>query len=348
MTSIDCSSGKWSKNKVLFAFLFILSFCFCSSVFRRNGPSVPHISDAIEVHQHSFITSNELFSVSKILLHSHAPEIIVSSFEDQINHKVKIIRGDNGIKFNNNDMNQFCVMNGIKREFSVARTLQQNGVSKRKNRTLIEEARTMLVDSVLPTTYWAEAVSTACYVQNRVLVTKPHNKTPYELLHGADEGFFVGYSINSKTFRVFNTRIGMVKENPHITFLENKPNVAGSGPDWLFDIDLITNFMNYESVTAGNETNKNAFADDSGKKTNEKPANKGERNGQKKDEGASNKEDDQNVQDFRATLDNLLVQQKESYANSTNRDSTVSPSISTTGQSFTNADDLPTESFSIL
>ncbi|GKA93921.1 putative ribonuclease H-like domain-containing protein [Tanacetum coccineum] len=270
-------------------------------------------------------------------------------------------------------MNQFCVMNGIKREFSVARTPQQNGVSKRKNRTLIEEARTMLVDSVLPTTYWAEAVSTACYVQNRVLVTKPHNKTPYELLHGrppsisfmrpfgcpvtilntldpqdkfygkADEGFFVGYSINSKTFRVFNTRTRKVKENPHITFLENKPNVAGSGPDWLFDIDLITNFMNYESVTAGNETNKNAFADDSGKKTNEKPANKGERNGQKKDEGASNKEDDQNVQDFRAALDNLLVQQKEGYANSTNRDSTVSPSVSTAGQSFTNADDLPTD-----
>ncbi|GKD52422.1 ribonuclease H-like domain-containing protein [Tanacetum coccineum] len=75
-------------------------------------------------------------------------------------------------------------MEAIKREFSVARTPQQKGVAERKNRKLIEAARTMLADSKLPTTFWAEAVeavNTACYVQNRVLVIKPHNKTPYEL-----------------------------------------------------------------------------------------------------------------------------------------------------------------------
>nr|GEX78866.1 retrovirus-related Pol polyprotein from transposon TNT 1-94 [Tanacetum cinerariifolium] len=128
-------------------------------------------------------------------------------------------------------MNQFCQMKGIKREFSVARSPQQNRVAKRKNRTLIEAARTMLTDLLLPTTGWAEAVNTACYVQNRVLVTKPHNKTLYELLVGrspnidfmkpfgchviilntldhlgkiedkANEGFLVGYSINSNTFK---------------------------------------------------------------------------------------------------------------------------------------------------
>ncbi|GJW78335.1 ribonuclease H-like domain-containing protein [Tanacetum coccineum] len=59
-----------------------------------------------------------------------------------------------------------------------------NGVAERKNRTLIEAARTMLVDSKLPTTFWAEAVNTACYVLNKVLVIKPHNKTPYELIRG--------------------------------------------------------------------------------------------------------------------------------------------------------------------
>ncbi|GJS13182.1 putative ribonuclease H-like domain-containing protein [Tanacetum coccineum] len=246
----------------------------------------------------------------------------------------------------------------------------------------------------------AEAVSTACYVQNRVLVTKPHNKTPYELLHGrppsisfmrlfgclvtihntldplgkkfdgkADKGFLVGYSINSKAFRVFNTRTRKVEENLHINFLENKPNIAGSGPDWLFDIDLLTNSMNYEPVTAGNQTNKNAsikdnvdtvptqqyillpllydspqssedaVADDVGKKTNQETVNEGKRNGQEKEGGASNKEDYQNVQDFRAALDNLLVQQKEGYANNTNRDSIVSVA----GQSFTNVDDLLTD-----
>ncbi|GJU78183.1 putative ribonuclease H-like domain-containing protein [Tanacetum coccineum] len=81
----------------------------------------------------------------------------ITGLENQINHKVKIIRCDNGTEFNNNDMNQFYRMKGIKREFSVAKTPQQNG---------------------------AEAINTAFYVQNRVLVTKPHNKTPYELLLG--------------------------------------------------------------------------------------------------------------------------------------------------------------------
>nr|GFA87677.1 putative ribonuclease H-like domain-containing protein [Tanacetum cinerariifolium] len=83
------------------------------------------------------------------------------------------------------DLNQLCGLKGIKREFSVHRTPQQNGTAERKNRTLIEAARTLLADSLLPIPFLAEAVDTACYVQNRVLVTKPHNKTPYELLHGS-------------------------------------------------------------------------------------------------------------------------------------------------------------------
>ncbi|GJV61457.1 ribonuclease H-like domain-containing protein [Tanacetum coccineum] len=123
----------------------------------------------------------------------------------------------------------------------------------------------------------------------------------------ADEGFFVGYSINSKAFRVFNTRTRKVEENLHVDFLENKPNVLGSGPNWLFDIDLLTNSMNYEPVIAGNQTNKNVgikddtqqyillpllydspqslkdtVADDTGKKTNEEPANKSEGNDQRR------------------------------------------------------------------
>nr|GEU84892.1 retrovirus-related Pol polyprotein from transposon TNT 1-94 [Tanacetum cinerariifolium] len=97
---------------------------------------------------------------------------------------VKIIRSDNGTKFKNQDLNQFCGMKGIKREFSVARTPQHNRITKRKNKTLIEAARTMLANSLLPILFWAEAVNTSCYVQNRVLVTKPNNKTPYELLLG--------------------------------------------------------------------------------------------------------------------------------------------------------------------
>ncbi|GJU53586.1 ribonuclease H-like domain-containing protein [Tanacetum coccineum] len=170
----------------------------------------------------------------------------ITGVEILIDQKVKVIRCDNETEFKNKEMNQFCERKGIKREFSIARTPQQNGVAKRKNRTLIEAARTMLADFKLPTTFWIEAVNTACYVQNKVLVTKPHNKTPYELFLGrkpslgfmrqfgcpviilntidhlgkldgkADEGFFVGYSINSKAFRVFNSRTRIVEENLHV------------------------------------------------------------------------------------------------------------------------------------
>nr|GEW35320.1 hypothetical protein [Tanacetum cinerariifolium] len=106
----------------------------------------------------------------------------ITGIENQINHKVKIIRSDNRTEFKNHDLNQLCGMKGIKREFSVTRTPQHNGFVERKNRTLIKAARTMLADSLLPIPFWAEAVNSACYVQNRVLVTKPYNKTPYELL----------------------------------------------------------------------------------------------------------------------------------------------------------------------
>ncbi|GJU12752.1 putative ribonuclease H-like domain-containing protein [Tanacetum coccineum] len=155
----------------------------------------------------------------------------ITEIENQLNHKVKVIRCDNGTEFKNKEMNEFYGLKGIKREFSVARTPQQNEVTERKNRTLIEAARTMLADSLLPIIFWAEAVNTACYVLNRVLVTKPHKKTPYELIIGrppsisfmrpfgcpvtilntldplgkfdgkAEEGFLVGYSVNSKAFR---------------------------------------------------------------------------------------------------------------------------------------------------
>nr|GEY85903.1 hypothetical protein [Tanacetum cinerariifolium] len=74
----------------------------------------------------------------------------------------------------------------------------------------------------------------------------------------ADEGFLIGYSVSSKAFRVFNSRARIVQETLHINFLENKPNVAGSGPTWLFDIDTLTKSMNYQPVTAGNQPNPSA------------------------------------------------------------------------------------------
>ncbi|GJV67177.1 putative ribonuclease H-like domain-containing protein [Tanacetum coccineum] len=157
---------------------------------------------------------------------SYEVSCFITEVENLVDKKVKIIRCDNGTEFKNRVMSEFCEKKGIKKEFS------------------------------------AEAVNTACYVQNRVLVVKPHNKTPYELFRGkfdekSDEGFFVGYSMNSKAFRVYNIRTRKVEENLHIRFLEDKPIIAGDGPKWLFDIDVLTKSMNYVPVVAG--TNSNDF-----------------------------------------------------------------------------------------
>ncbi|GJW28519.1 putative ribonuclease H-like domain-containing protein [Tanacetum coccineum] len=143
-------------------------------------------------------------------------------------------------------------------------------VTERKNRTLIEAARTMLADSKLPTMFWTEAVRTACYVLNRVLVTSPHNKIPYALLTGnipfvshlkpfgchvtilnisdqlgkfdgkADEGYIVGYSASNKAYRVYNVPTKRVKETMNLRYLEKKPNVQGLGHEWYFDLDYLT------------------------------------------------------------------------------------------------------------
>ncbi|GJV80287.1 ribonuclease H-like domain-containing protein [Tanacetum coccineum] len=165
----------------------------------------------------------------------------ITGIENQINHKVKIIRCDNGTEFKNNDINQFCRMKGIKREFSVARTPQQNGVVERKNRTLIEATRTILADS-----YYL------LHFRLKQLVTKPHNKTPYELLLGRPSSI--------SFMRPFGCPVTILNTlDPLGKFDEEKGlDDRGSGPDWLFDIDLLTNSMNYEPVIAGNQTIKNA------------------------------------------------------------------------------------------
>nr|GEV70991.1 retrovirus-related Pol polyprotein from transposon TNT 1-94 [Tanacetum cinerariifolium] len=138
----------------------------------------------------------------------------------------------------------------------------------------------------------AEAVNTTCYVQNRVLVNKSQNKTPYKLFNGRtpaigffkpfrchvmilntldnlskfeakrDEGYFIGYSMSSKAFRVFNKRTRRVEENLHVEFLENNAIKKGAGPNWLFDIDSLTKSMNYVPVDACiNSTNLSGTKD---------------------------------------------------------------------------------------
>ncbi|GJX06419.1 ribonuclease H-like domain-containing protein [Tanacetum coccineum] len=266
--------------------------------------------------------------------------------------KENLVRGLPSKRFENDQTYVACLKGKqhkascIKKEFSVAKTPYQNSIVERRNRTLIEGARTMLADFKLPTTFWAEAVNTACYVQNKVLVVKPHNKTPYELFRGrtptlsfmrpfgflvlttnylrylefdgkSNEGFFVGYSMNSKAFRVYNIRTRKVKENLHIRFLEDKPIITGDGPKWLFDIDVLIKSMIYVPVVA--DTNSNNLVDGSLFDSSSKNASNDEpqpsSDARKKDADGVNKESG--------------IDDQERHENSTQDVNTARPSINT-------------------
>ncbi|GJS16629.1 retrovirus-related pol polyprotein from transposon TNT 1-94 [Tanacetum coccineum] len=181
------------------------------------------------------------------------PEIIKKFItQAQLNYKAKVckIRTDNGTEFKNATLKAHYEKLGIMQQFSIARTPQQNGVVERRNRTLVEAARTMLIFSRLPEFLWAEAVATACFTQNRSIINTRHNKTPYELLRGrkpnveyfhvfgslcyptndrddlgkmkpkADIGVFIGYSETSRGFRIYNRRTKRIMETIHVKFDE--------------------------------------------------------------------------------------------------------------------------------
>ncbi|GJR29744.1 putative ribonuclease H-like domain-containing protein [Tanacetum coccineum] len=284
----------------------------------------------------------------------------ITKIENLVDKKVKIIRCDNGTEFKNRVMSDFCENKGIKREFSVARTPQQNGVAERRNRTLIEAARTMLADSKLPTTFWAEAVNTACYVQNRVLVVKPHNKTPYELFRGrtpalsfmrpfgchvtilntldylgkfdgkSDEGFFVGYSMNSKAFRVYNIRTRKVEENLHIRFLEDKPIIAGhSSKETGSSQDYILMPL-WKDGSLFDSSSKNA--------SNDKPQPSSDDEGVNKESGIDDQERPENsTQDVNTVGPSINTASTNVNTDSLNIN-TVSPTVTTTPLEDTHAD----------
>ncbi|GKA44317.1 putative ribonuclease H-like domain-containing protein [Tanacetum coccineum] len=222
----------------------------------------------------------------------------ITEIENQLDYKVKVIKSDNGTEFKNS-----------------------NGVAERRNRTLIEAARTMLVDSKLATTFWAEAANTVCYVLNMVLVIKPHNKTPYKLILGrtplidfmkpfgcpviilntkdhlgkfdrkADEGFFVGYSM------VMLRKRQPEQEYILIPFCTTDPLISQGPKDSEEDVGM--------KPTEVNES------------------------------GASDK-GEEDEQDTRSEFERLLQQEKQT--NSTNSFNTVGTPVSAAGPSFTNDD----------
>ncbi|GJS11629.1 retrovirus-related pol polyprotein from transposon TNT 1-94 [Tanacetum coccineum] len=178
--------------------------------------------------------------------------------------QVTTVRTDKGTEFLNKTLHAYFAKEGIRHETSTARTPEQNGVVERQNRTLVEAARTMLSAAKVPLFFWAEAIATACFTQNRSLVIPRHEKTPYHIINArkpsvkffhifgslcyivrdgenldkmkekGDACIFVGYSTQSKAYRVFNKRTRMIVETIHVNF-DELPQMASdhvsSDPD---------------------------------------------------------------------------------------------------------------------
>jgi hypothetical protein len=174
------------------------------------------------------------------------------------------VRSDHGREFENSKFTDFCSNEGIKHEFSSPITPQQNRVVERKNRTLQESARVMLHAKHLPYHFWAKAMNIACYIHNRVTLRKGTFNTMYELwkermatvkhfhVFGSkcyilsdkeprrkmdpksEEGIFLGYSTNSRAYRVYNSRTKVVMESINVIIndlhTDNPTNVEASRP----------------------------------------------------------------------------------------------------------------------
>ncbi|KAI3782315.1 hypothetical protein L2E82_12357 [Cichorium intybus] len=179
-----------------------------------------------------------------------AEEIInfIKKMELMLNKKVRTVHSDNGSELKNQTLDGFLKTKGINHNFSAPYTPQQNGVVERRNRSLCEAARTMLNFANLPMYFWAEAISTACFTQNRSYIHKRFHITPYEVLNRrkpnvkflhifgcrcfilnmkdhltkfdnkSEEGIFLGYSQDSKAYRVMNKKTRKIEETFNLRF----------------------------------------------------------------------------------------------------------------------------------
>ncbi|GJU47129.1 retrovirus-related pol polyprotein from transposon TNT 1-94 [Tanacetum coccineum] len=199
-----------------------------------------------------------------------------------LNATVRYLRTDNGTEFVNKTLTEFCESVGITHNTSVPQTPQQNGVVERRNRTLMEAARTMLIFAKAPMFLWAEAVATACYTLNRSLVHTLHGKTYYELLKGkkpevnyfrvfgslcyptndyddlgklkakADIGIFVGYAPTKKAYRIYNKRTRKIQETVHVTFDELTEGLTSVQSSTRLGL----NSMAPEHINSGSDVNQ--------------------------------------------------------------------------------------------
>nr|GEY32149.1 hypothetical protein [Tanacetum cinerariifolium] len=186
------------------------------------------------------------------------PEVLIDIprlVQRELQAQVRVVRTDKGTKFLNQSLHAYFAAERILHQMSIVRTPEQNGVVERQNRTLVEVARTMLSAAKVPLFFWAEAIATACLTQNRSLVIPRHEKTPYHIINNrkpsvkffyifgslcyivrngenldkmkekGDECIFMGYSTQSRAYRVFNKRTRVIMESIHVNF-DELPHMA--------------------------------------------------------------------------------------------------------------------------
>nr|GEW58760.1 retrovirus-related Pol polyprotein from transposon TNT 1-94 [Tanacetum cinerariifolium] len=178
-------------------------------------------------HYHRDETHNLLTSHFENV--DEASDVIISFIKKtQVNLQLQVqrVRTDNGTEFKNKTLAKFFDEVGITQQFFAARTPQQNGFVERRNRTLVEAARTMLTFANLPSFLWAEAIATACFTQNRSIIHKRFDKTPYELINKRKP--------NIKFFRVFRCRCYLLNDYDDVGKLKAKKGYWSVC--WLFKI----------------------------------------------------------------------------------------------------------------
>ncbi|GJR67980.1 ribonuclease H-like domain-containing protein [Tanacetum coccineum] len=250
---------------------------------------------------------------------------------------------DESNKWHRRETIELCGSKGIKREYSNARTLQKNGVAERKNRTLIEATRTMLADSFLPNTFWAEAVNTACYVLNRVLVTKPQNKTPWKGPNWLFDLDYLTDSMNYQPVRLENNKTAGPEDANHSAGTKDNIDAGNSKKEAdptqdYFVLPIYSSYTSkHKSSEAKNEGKKHTK--DIGLKTNEEPVDQDDQDFLEELERLKRKEKEVNDaakvlrKEFAQSTEDLLLQAGAARATSTNTVNIVSTPLSTANPS---------------
>nr|GEV84330.1 hypothetical protein [Tanacetum cinerariifolium] len=229
------------------------------------------------------------------------------------------VRTDRGTEFLNKTLNAFFKEEGIEHQTSTARTPKQNGVVERRNRTLVEAARTMLSASQLPLFFWAEAIATACYTQNQSIIILTHDKTPYHIINDrkpsikhlhifcyicyitrdgknldkmkekGDQCILVGYSTQSKGYRVYNKRKRIIVESIHIHFDEIKEvsetSVANNTSGLVTQRQKASDYDNPDPVPQRQDVYSSADADSTSAPSTHTNINAEENNNDQAEEG---------------------------------------------------------------